>query len=346
MTSERDLEPRDKKILRALYEARFLNLDHIAALFFASDAGAPDAQRKAYQNAQQRVYKLRRKGYCKASEQDPFGNPVRISLTRQGFDYLRVNGLLEGYSVYSWETVSDRINVAPTRIPHETAVLDVRCRLQREAIARGLEVVEFATWPKLFLFDLPTRAQPDGANRDRSFDQEENSQGCQVKADGFLRLHDSEGEEGRYFLELDRATKVRKNLVGKILGHRLLQTSYNDLLAQRVGLTPHPGRKIAAPVLFVFQSSEDSEQGSIEIRNNAVERVAKETKIQTLMYAATFHDVMRDPFGHIWLRPKEYRAALSGTQYDPALLPERFTPVRRPGRDALIARLELVSPFG
>jgi hypothetical protein len=67
------------------------------------------------------------------------------------------------------------------------------------------------------------------------------------------------------------------------------------------------------------------------------ERLLQNTPpIRSLVWLTTFAEVITDPLGAIWMRPRDYREITKGTAYDPSRL--RTGAYRRqPEREALVA---------
>lgn len=321
-----DITARDRRLLRALYESRFLNLSHITALFFEGKAPA----------AQQRVLKLKRDGFVREQVGRKTSEPARISLTRTAFEYLMRNELLAGYPVMRWDSLADRLSIKPETVAHEVAVLDVRVAVERGLDEVGLELLEYSTWPRLFTFSLSPHPSAENGGRDS----------YALTPDSLIRFRDAERSSYTFFVEVDRSSEDRARLLEKALAYKALQAEHQALLRTRLGASP-TGAPIPVAALFVFQSRADGIGNSRMSRNNFIERLAANTNLQRLIYAATYEDVTRDPLGKVWLRPKEYRAALVDTPYDPAGMAEVRNPPRRPERDRLVElRARLVDPFG
>lgn len=321
-----DITARDRRLLRALYESRFLTLSHITALFFEGKAPA----------AQQRVLKLKRDGFVREQVGRKTSEPARISLTRAAFEYLTRHELLAGYPMMRWDSLADRLSIKPETVAHEVAVLDVRVAIERGLAESGLDLLEYSTWPRLFTFSLSPHPSPENGDRDS----------YALTPDSLIRFRDDEGTSYTFFVEVDRSSEDRARLLEKALAYKVLQAEHQALLRSRLG-GPTTGAPIPIAALFVFQSRADGAGNSRMSRNNFIERVTARTNLQRLIYAATFEDATRDPLGSVWLRPKEYRAALAGTPYDPADMAELRNPPRRPERDRLVdERVRLVNPFG
>lgn len=327
--TEVDIRDRDERLLRALYESRFLMYSHIAALFF-------DGKKPA---AQKRVYKLKRAGFLREQSNRKLSELSRVSLTRQALEYLTAEGLLAGYPRMRWESLAERLDVKPTKVDHERTVLDVRVSLEGALQEAGLTLVEFSTWPRLFTFQLSPHPNPPADGTGSSL--------YQLEPDALLRFASESNTAYTYFIEVDRSSENRRRLLDKALGYKALQAQHQHLLKTRLGMSRDSVEPVRIAALFIFQSRADGTGNAAMSRNNFIELVCAKTSMEKLIYAATYEDVRRDPLGKIWLRPKEYRAALTQTNYDPADLPARFIPTRRPERDRLIRESDsLVNLFG
>jgi hypothetical protein len=82
--------------------------------------------------------------------------------------------------------------------------------------------------------------------------------------------------------------------------------------------------------MVIFQNAER--------RNNAAERLlAHQPPILSIAALTTIDQVKTNPLGPIWIRPRDYRDAISGTAYDAAVFPSHTSIYRRcPERDAWI----------
>jgi hypothetical protein len=292
MTSEKIpfvFQERDFAFLSTLVESRVLTANHAAVLHFG---GSREAAKK-------RLQKLKGAGLI-AERKRRASEPAVLSLTGKAFPLLKARGLLDSYPDLSLASLVRRSQVSPLTLAHELEVMDVKSAFH-SAIA-GLErfsISEFTTWPRLHEFE----AERGGSSR----------QNVTVKPDGFIRVHETEPDGGlsehTFFLELDRSTETLDTLVSRAGCYLNYYRSGGFALKNRASRTDfkdYPFR-----VLMVFKSAER--------RNNIAERLLQHSPpILSQVCVATLNDATRDPFGPVWICPRDYRDATSGTPFDTA----------------------------
>lgn len=294
-----ELQDRDVALLRDLFVSRIMTLAHIAAIHFDGRAEA----------AKKRVQKLKTAGFV-AERPRKARDPGILCLTKQGFDLLNTNGHLSDYPKLSLAGFERRARVSDLTLRHELEVMDAKAAFL-PAIGRtaGMTVVEFCTWPMLCQFDVHPK----------------NSDRVRVKPDGLFRVReqtpDDEVYEHAFFLEVDRGTETLDTLARKAVCYREHYSSGGfamTLGGMRSAYAEYPFR-----VLFVLPSEERL--------NNITERLlAIDPPIETQVWLTTSKNLIADPLGSIWIRPRDYRDAnVSGksiqsdyTQHSYRRLPE------------------------
>jgi hypothetical protein len=277
-------QERDIAVLRDLFVSRIMTLSHIAALHF-------DGRGEA---AKKRIQKLKAAGFI-AERPRKARDPGILYLTKRGFDLLTDDGHLSEYPRLSDVSFSKRVSVSDLTLRHELAVMDAKASLV-PAIrgASGLKLVEFCTWPMLCQFDVHPRGQLP----------------VRVKPDGLIRIEEQTGGgevyEHAFFLEVDRGTETLDTLSHRSLCYREHYSSGGyaaSLGAPRSAFTEYPFR-----VLIVLPSEER--------RNNLAERLLSLTpSIETLTWLGTSGELSSHPLGSIWIRPRDYRDAIAGTDF-------------------------------
>jgi hypothetical protein len=99
-------------------------------------------------------------------------------------------------------------------------------------------------------------------------------------------------------------------------------------LALRYGYSAADYKSFAFRVLFVFRNAER--------RNNCAETLLRMSPpVLSQVWLTTQEELLREPLGAIWLRPIDYRDAVTGTPFD---LSRKVMGVyrRRPEREAWI----------
>ena len=297
------LQNRDFKILDGLFESRVMTSAHIAALYF-------DDKKEA---AKKRLQKIKATGLI-TERKRRVNEPSILFLTRKGHALLTDEKLIPDFPKLSPTAFEKRADVSPLTIRHELDVMDVKAAFYSALKnSETFSIAEFSTWPLLHQF----QAKRPGHETE-----------VLVKPDGFVRIREKEKDGGvsehTFFLEVDRSTETQNTLVnragcyldyyksgGFAVAHGEPRSAYKDF----------PFR-----VLFVLKNAER--------RNNTAERLIESNPpIRTLVYLASFSEVLADPVGKIWIRPVDYAEAN----------PNALTSAKRPrvyrrqvGRDALI----------
>src|SRR5204863_509907 len=129
-----------------------------------------------------------------------------------------------------------------------------------------------------------------------------------VKPDGFIRIHEKEKDGGlsehAFFLEVDRSTEVQDLLVTRAGSY--LEYFKSGGFAERNGAPRSAYKEFPFGLLLVFKTAER--------RNNTVERLLQNNPpISNRVYLSTLEEVKTNPFGDVWIRPRDYRDAVNGT---------------------------------
>ena len=297
------LQPRDYRLLRSLFECRTMTLSQATALFFEG----------RYEAARKRIQILRRAGYI-GDKRRKIGEESVLFLTKLAFERLSADGRLTDHPSLTPKQFLTRSQVKDSTIRHELSVMDVRVALTTAPIASGKYRVDtFTTWPLLSQFEAihPTERQR-----------------VLLRPDGFLCLTDTQAKtEFSFFLELDRSTEVQRLLAEKALCYRDFYTSGG--FALRSGGAAADFRDYPFRVLMVLQTAER--------RNNTAERLMNCTppiKFQT--WLTTREEVLSDPLGKIWVSPMDYAVATENTIYAPEHCRNGSSYIRRPERERLV----------
>lgn len=281
------LQTRDTTILRGLLESRVMTSVHIATLYFS---GKKEAAKKRLQKLKtaRLIAERSRRAY----------EPSILHLSRQGFSYLRDNGILADYPPMSQAALEKRVRVSELTLRHELEIMDVKAAFM-EAISKEspLTVDEFSTWPLLYQFEA-VRHGHSGAE-------------VVVKPDGFIRIHEKEADGGlsehTYFLELDRSSETQDTLVTRAGCYFDYYKSGG--FAERHGAPRSAYKDYPFRVLMVFKTAER--------RNNTAEHLLQSNPpILTQVCLSTFEEVTTNPLGNIWLCPVDYRNAVKGTPFE------------------------------
>jgi hypothetical protein len=276
---------RDLRLLRDLYECRLMTLSQIATLHFAERAPA----------AKVRVQKLKRAELLTAYRKH-VSDPAVHYLTRKGLELLLDRGCLHQYPKLSREQMERRSQVSEATRLHELQVMDVKCAFYKALRnQQNLEIAQFSTWPMLHRFQA---VRPDG-------------QKTTVNPDGFVQLRGASPIDTRtlssFFLEVDRGSEVQETLAMRAYCYRDYFRAGG--FAVRHGLPVEKFKELPFRVLFVFQTAER--------RNNAAERMLLlHDPIGSHSCLTTFEEVARDPFGKIWVTPRDYLVATQNTPYE------------------------------
>lgn len=287
---------RDIAILRGLFESRVMTIDHAAALYF-------DGRRPA---AAKRLQKLKKAGLV-AERPRHISEPAVHYLTKKAFELLHSDGVLANYPPIGMPSLIKRARVSDSTIKHEIAVMDVKAALSAAIVQTpGLSIVEFATWPLLFDF-IPS----------------------EIKPDGFIRIagtdNDGDACEDTFFLEVDRSTHVLESVAKKCADY--LAYRKTGRLPEHFGLGRNP-EAMPFRVLYVFRPTSVSPAG--ERRNNVAAELLRlrPQPILEQVWLTTFAEMIANPLGEIWVRPRDYRDVTADTPFAPHL-PVQPGPYRR-----------------
>lgn len=301
---------RDIALMRGLFESRIMNSSHICAVHFAGKKAA----------TKKRLQKLKAAGLLGERRRRPY-EPSVLFLTRKAFGILHERGILTEYPKLGPGSWDKRAQVSDLTIRHELEVMDVKTALHSALRENAtFSIVEFSTWPLLFQFEAVRPGYGGVASL--------------VQPDGFIRIHEKEPEgdglcEHTFFLEVDRSSETLDKLVGQAGSY--LDYFKSGGFAVRNGAEPSAYKEYPFRVLMVFKTAER--------RNNIAERLLQNTPpIFTQILLATMKDAKCDPLGPIWIRPKEYRAATSGTAFDASRKRESFGYKRHSPREIFIEK--------
>ena len=272
------LQPRDLRILRALYESRVMTAEHIAALCFNG----------SYEAARKRLQKLKAAGYVGERPRRAY-DPAVCFLTKKAFNGLIGEGAIADLPQMSWVSLEKRVRVSELTLRHELEIQDVRAAMYAAAAkVDGLSIEHFLTWPVLYSFN--------------AFDPQ--GQRVTVRPDGFIRFHQQTGDERFahfFFLELDRSTEPQETLISR--AH-----CYRDFY-QRGGLAAWHGKPASDFARFPFRVLIICKNA--KRRNNSAQRLLlSHPPIIGQVWLSTFQEILDDPFGPVWLRPGDLRDAL------------------------------------
>lgn len=272
-----EIQDRDVKILRGLFEARLMTAEHVAAIYFEG----------RYEAARKRLQKLKAAGYVGERPRRAY-DPAVCFLTRMAFTALTQTGAISDLPQMSWASLEKRVRVSDLTLRHELEVQDVRAAFYQDAInTPGIEVAEFSTWPALFQF--------------QAFDPA--GRWVTIKPDGFIRLEEERpsGEcfQHFFFLEVDRSTEPQETLVTRAMCYR--DYYRRGGLAVRYG--QHAAQFEAFPfrVLVIFRTAER--------RDNFAHRLLSlRPPILTQSWLTTRAAVTASPLAAVWRRPSDYRS--------------------------------------
>ncbi len=278
---------------------------HAAALHFD---GRAEATKK-------RLQKLKAAGLVAERSRRAY-EPAILFLTTGGLALLNERGVLADYPPLSLPSLYKRATVSDLTIRHELLVMDVKAAFH-DAVrgTKPFTVAEFGTWPRLYQFEAVMGAGGETV----------------VRPDGFIRIHENEPDGGLsehvFFLEVDRSTETLDTLASRANGYLHYYKSGGFALkngALRSAYKDYPFR-----VLMVFKTAER--------RNNMAECLLQNIPpILTQVYLSTIEEVRKDPLGPIWIRPVDYRDAVSNTPFDPAERSEQWPYQRQTAREALV----------
>ena len=276
-----ELQPRDSDVLRGLFESRVMTTDHASALYFDGN----------YEAARKRLQKLKSAGFITERPRQVFG-PSVLFLTRKGLEILRERGVLAEYPPFDLPALDRRARVSDLTIRHELEIMDVKVAFDG-AMKRndGCTLVQFSTWPRLHEFTVSQAARE-----------------VLVKPDGFIQIAETKEFMHEFFLEVDRSTEEQERLVSRAVAYR--EHYGNGGHAIRRGAKHEQFRDFPFRVLMVMKSNDR--------RNNTAERLLQcNPPILSQVCLTTLKEVVADPLGSIWIQPKDYRAAVAGSRFDP-----------------------------
>lgn len=222
--------------------------------------------------AKKRLQKLKVAGLVKARSAGPF-QPSCLFLAQPGVAALISAGALREFPTLSSVSVSKRMQVSDLTLRHELAVMDVKTAFQHEAPKYAVHIRQFLTWPALIQFRTPRGL---------------------LKPDGLIRVRDGRGEH-TFYLELDRSTEGMRILLNQANAYRACRKS-------RCCVAPHSWDANLGEhrfiVLYVLQSE-------ARLENLARRLLASLPPIRSLVWLTTKKALENDPFGPIWLRPRD-----------------------------------------
>jgi len=302
------LQERDLALLRGLLESRVMTGGNVASIYFE---GKKEAAKK-------RLQKLKSSGYIGERKRQP-NEPSVLSLTGKGFKLLKTQGILTDYPPTSLKSMEKRSRVSDITLRHELEVMDVKAAFHTAIKTTNVfSVAEFTTWTYAHQF----KAVPF------SYDGKE----VVVKPDGFVRIHETKGEEvfeQTFFLEVDRSTETLSTLVSKAASYRDYQKSGG--FAEKNGAPRSAIDDFPFRVLMVFKTPER--------RNNATERMLEiNPPILGLVWLSTFEEVKNDPLGKIWFRPSDYRDSVARTPFSDMKGREQMRFQRSTARDLFVEK--------
>jgi hypothetical protein len=303
-------QERDYRLLRRLFHCRLLTIKHAAALFFN---GSAEAAGKRLQKLTAAKVIRRREG--------KFNEPNVYEFTAAAFDLLKEHKQLDRYAHLAWtDAMNRRARVGKSKLRHELAVMDIQAALQPAIEAQpGFQVVEFGTWPMLYQFEV--ERWPDTKK-----------QTITVRPDGFLRIVErgAPSDQPDYydaFLEVDKGSEEHERLTAKVGCYSRYYRGGG--FAHHHGYSGAPYKKFPFRVLIVLDSAER--------RNNFCERLLySHSPGATQVWLSTLPELLADPLGPVWIRPRDYAAAVADTPFNPAKRqPSRFY-IPNPEREACV----------
>lgn len=301
-----DLQPRDMKLLRGLFESRIMTLSHIATLYF-------DGKKEM---AKKRVQKLKAAGFVRERPRGLPTQPSILFLARPAFRVLSDHGKLSDYPRVSITDLEKRVQVSEQKLRHELDVMDVKAAMIAAINDKeDYRVAEFSTWPFLYEFEA---CSPNGV-RDR------------VQPDAFIRMHQTQEDRGifehTFFLEVDRSSEAQKILANR--AHCYGDYFRSGGFAVRNGRPREEYKHFGFRVLVVCKT--------VERRNNTAERLLlNNPPIRTQVWLTTFEEVTSNPLGLIWIHPAGYDHATKGTPFDPRRNHDRRMYRSQPDRERLV----------
>jgi hypothetical protein len=300
------LQDRDHALLSGLFESRVMTTAHVTTLYFDNKP----------ETAKKRLYKLKKAGLIKERSRRAFERSV-LFLTFKGLALAQEHGILSQYPPSSLPALERRARVSDLTIRHELEVMDVKTAFHT-AIRKlsAFSISEFSTWPLLNQFNV--YRQYSGVE-------------VPVKPDGFVGITEIAANGKKYehafFLELDRSNEIQDRLAAKAVSY--LEYYKSGGFAVRNNGHRDDYKEFPFRVLMVFRTTER--------RNNTAERLLQNSPpILTMVWLATFDDVIADPLGAIWIRPADYRDALESTRFNTEYRRRAFEYRRQPEREALV----------
>ncbi len=261
------LGARDLDLLRGLYESRVMTTAHVARIYFEGRA----------EMAKKRLQKLKSARLVRGRPRSTFERSCLV-ITSRGIGVLRPAGQLRKYERLPAAPGWKRSQVSGSTLAHELAVMDVKAAFHAAAPSAGRRVLDFATWPALNRFE---------------------SGGATVKPDAFVRVEDlsseAPGTQSRFYLELDRSTESLRVLVERAQAYRACGQASRCVAPQTWSAQRGRHEFVA---LFVLQSE-------ARLQNLARALLAASPPVRSLVWLATQREVLADPFGPIWRRPRD-----------------------------------------
>lgn len=272
-----EIQERDLRFLRGLFESRILTTAHASTLYFE---GKDEAAKK-------RIQKLKNAGIV-AERPRRLYEPSILYLTKKAFRLLHENGILSLYPAIPLVALEKRAHVSSMTLAHELEVVSVKAAFARVlADHTACSLAEFSTWPLLSQFKA---CQPPPFRRE-----------VVVKPDGFLRIHERDAEgtfEHSFFLEVDRSTETQQVLALRCGAYMDYYRSGG--FAVRNGQPRSAYKDFPFWVLVVCKSAER--------RDNAARRLLEVSPpILTQVWLTTFKEASENPLGHIWVTPSDFQ---------------------------------------
>ena len=269
------LQDRDLKLLRGLFECRIMTIRQITAIYFE---GHFEATRK-------RVRLLKYLGHV-AERPRNLNDRSILSITQKGFDALKRNGRLDGHSDITSSSFKRRIRVADTTLQHELDVMEAKASFHSMARAVDLQILEFTTWPKRIEFSV---TRPD------------TRASMITRPDGFIHLQtqkrNGNPRNHRFFLEVDRSTESLKVLANRIACYWRFYKEGG--FSHRLGKERSAFRQFPYRVLITCQS--------IERRNSIAIMLAATVAVRNFVCLSTLGEVTTNPLAPVWVTPAAYR---------------------------------------
>jgi hypothetical protein len=303
------LQKRDFELLRGLFECRVMTTAHATALYFDGKS----------ETAKKRLQKIKAAGLISERPRRAF-EPSVLFLTRKGLMLLQEKGVLSEYPCFDLPVLDRRARVSDLTIRHEIQVMDVKTAFHTAIKTEAsFTIKEFSTWPLLNEFKA---YRPGG-----------NGAAVPVKPDGFICIHETDASGDKFkrefFLEVDRSSEIQDILIARA-------GCYFDYyrrggFAVRNGAARSDFIKFPFRVLMVFKT--------VERRNNTAERLLQNNPpILTQVCLSTFEEVTANPFGAIWICPRDYRDATKGTPFEVKQHRGQFEYQRQTARELFVEK--------